>query len=321
MPILWGMKQTGSRPPIRTITDLVEVIPTLLGFHPSESVVVIAVEDGHVIVTARADLPGPGELLSQAMSALWLRYPRASFLLVGFSADAARGWASLLAVDEALPDGVERSLVVADGERWYAAPLDEGVAYDRVGSVHVARAAFEGRPVRRSRAELSALIEPARTPDELEASLSRVTPTLAGPSDLRQRAGALLAAHLADPGDLDLDDVTLLSLATHDDVFLDEHLWAMTKADAAVHQRLWLQVVRESVPACTGGALVALGLSSWLVGEGALQVVCLEALSRVEGPPAWIDLLDLINVGALSPNHWEAIVAGNEGVPATASGF
>ncbi|QIK71102.1 DUF4192 family protein [Propioniciclava coleopterorum] len=306
---------------IRTMTDLVEVIPTLLGFHPCDSIVVVAVEDGHVLVTARADLPREEERLAPALDSLWRRYPRALFLLLGFCADPAVAWATLARVDADLPATTERRYLVVGDDRWFDAPDGEGTPYDRLGNVHVARAAFEGRPVRRSRAELAALIETSRTPEEVAASLRRVEASLQDDGDLLGRAEALLAAHLADPGELDLDDVTLLCLASHDDGFLDRHLWGMTPQEARVQQRLWLQVVRASVPSCRGGALVALGLTSWLCGEGALQVVCLEALGRVAGPPGWIDLLDLVNTAALSPNHWDALVAGHRDVPATASGF
>lgn len=308
-------------PAVRSMTEMIEVIPTLLGFHPHDSIVTVAIEHGKVVVTARMDLPSPGEGLSPAMSSLWSRFPSALFVMVGFSARREWGWFALAEVDAALPTATDRRLIVADGTQWYDRPDAEGVPYDRLGNRHVALAALRGRPVRRSRAELAALIDPARSQHEIAASLARVSAALGEDSNISTRANALLAAHLADPGELDLDDLTLLSLASCDDAFLDEHLWGMTPSEASVQQHLWLQVVRSSTPGHRGGALVALGLTSWLLGEGALQAVCLEALGRVPGPPAWIDLLDLVNSAALSPNHWDALVSGHCDVPATASGF
>lgn len=321
VPKLVGMNRPLNLPAVRSMTELIEAIPTLLGFHPHDSIVTVAIERGRVVVTARMDLPNPGERPSPAMDSLWSRFPSALFILVGFCEQPERAWFSLAEVDATLPAATDRRFVVADDNHWYEGPDAAGLPYDRLGNRHVAQAAFEGRPVRSSRAELAGLIEPSRTPKEIGDSLDRVGSTLCGRADLISRASALLAAHLAKPGELALDDLTLLSLASCDEAFLDEHLWAMTPADASVQQHLWLQVVRSSTPRSRGGALVALGLTSWLLGEGALQAVCLEALGRVPGPPAWIDLLDLVNSAALSPNHWDALVAGHRDVPATASGF
>lgn len=306
---------------VHSVTDLVEVIPTLLGFHPQESVVVLAIQRGELVVTARADAVACEKGLAPALSSLWLRYPAALFVLFGFCRDADAGWRALRRLAGEIPPETQRRLVLVDEDRWYGAPDTPGAPYDRLGNAHLARAAYAGRPVRGSRAELVALIDTTSTPEEVCASIQRVEAALVGAPDLRGRAAALIAAHQDAPRDLTLDEVTLLSLASHDDRFLDEQLWALTPEQARIQQRLWLQVVRGSVPSCRGGALVALGLTSWLSGEGALQVVCLEALGKVEGPPAWIDLLDLVNAAALSPQHWDALVAGHRDVPAAASGF
>lgn len=309
------------RSKVSSVTDLVEVIPTLLGFHPEESLVVLAIQHGELVVTARADARACEQGLAPALSSLWRRYPAALFFLFGFCRDADAGWRALERLADEIPAGTPSRRVLVDEHRWYGARDTPGVPYDRLGNVHLARAAFAGRPVRGSRAELVALIQTSSTPEQVCASLERVEATLKGAGDLRERAAALIAGHQAAPRPLTLDEVTLLSLASHDDRFLDEQLWALTPEQAGVHQQLWLQVVRGSVPSCRGGALVALGLTSWLCGEGALQVVCLEALGKVAGPPAWIDLLDLVNAAALSPQHWDALVAGHRDVPAAASGF
>lgn len=293
---------------IATTTDLVEILPMLLGFHPEESLVVVAVDANQVVVTARTDLPGPTSTLSPALGQLWARFPSACFVFIGLSSRPHRAWEALRALDADLPEGTQRRYLVADGERWYEAPTDPtGTPYDRVGNVHLARAAFGGRPVRSSRDELTALLEPAWSPADVRAALVRVEARLGGVRDLRARADALLAAHTLEGPDLTLDDATLLCLASHDQDFLDAHLWALTKDTAATHQRLWLQVVRGSVPACSGGALIGLGISAWLAGEGAVHTVCLEKLGRVAGPPDWVDLLDLINTAALSPDDWETL--------------
>ncbi|HEY0697556.1 MAG TPA: DUF4192 family protein, partial [Micromonospora sp.] len=45
---------------VRSTADLIASVPYLLGFHPSESVVVVAMRGRRVTFVARADLPAPG---------------------------------------------------------------------------------------------------------------------------------------------------------------------------------------------------------------------------------------------------------------------
>ena len=45
---------------VRRPADFLAVIPYLVGFHPSESVVAVLCRDGRVLLTARMDLPPTG---------------------------------------------------------------------------------------------------------------------------------------------------------------------------------------------------------------------------------------------------------------------
>lgn len=293
---------------VRSTTDLVEVVPTLLGFHPEESLVLIAIDGARVVLTARVDLPRPGGPSVEAgVAAVWRRFPQAALAVIAFSADQGLAWCALESLDRSLPEGTERLLVHADGGRWYLEPEAAGVPYDATGSVHLARAAFEGRPVRRSRAELRALVKPAFSPPDVTAALDRVAARSAGLADLSRAGMALLDAHDADPGELDLDDATLLCLASHDPTFLDAAMLATTRENARARQALWLQVVRGSVPNCAGYALAALALAAWVCGDGALQVVCLEASAGRPGPQDWFDFLDAVNAEAVEPGQWDAL--------------
>ena len=48
--------ETPPRLSVRTVDDLVGLVPYLIGFHPRDSLVVIMLCDGQVEVTARVDL-------------------------------------------------------------------------------------------------------------------------------------------------------------------------------------------------------------------------------------------------------------------------
>lgn len=303
---------TDTRPPqtVRSLTDLVEVVPTFFGFHPTDSLVLLAVDAGSVALGARVDLDATGgHATAEAASAVWRRVPGATYLAIAFCADPDRAWWALDDVDAALPAGCARTLVHADDDRWYAHPDDVGTPYDRLGSVHLARAAYEGRPVRCSREELARLVEPTRTPAEVTASLERVADREDTLGDLVAEALALVEGHDAVPGDLDLDEATILCLASHDPGFLEAALLSTTRVNAAARAGLWAQVVQASVPNCAGGALVALGLAGWVDGNGALGSVCLEALEGRPGPVAWVGMLDAINRDAVHPDAWAGIRA------------
>ncbi|TQS42740.1 DUF4192 family protein [Cryptosporangium phraense] len=48
--------------------DLVELVPYLIGFHPTDSIVTVGYRDGKVAVTVRADLPAAGESTNSSRS-------------------------------------------------------------------------------------------------------------------------------------------------------------------------------------------------------------------------------------------------------------
>lgn len=303
------MTDSLQRAPLTTMTDLVEVVPTLFGFHVHDSIVLLAIEGAHLVVTARADLDD--DHVPQ-LSVAWIRHPGAKHVLIAYAEDEQRAWAALHEVDLAIPDGVTRTLVHADGQTWSERPFGDGTPYDALGSVHLARAAYEGRPVRASRDELYRWVEPNRTPEEVTASIERVATREDGLSDVLRDALALVAGHDDAPGDLDIDDATVLCLATHAPDFLDTVVLSTTRDNAARRLGLWLQVVGASVPNCAGGALVAAGLAAWLTGDGALLSVCLETMQGRPGPAEWAGLLDAISRDAVPPREWEAIVADLE---------
>ncbi len=304
-----------------SLTDLIECVPALLGFHPQESLVLIAIQDGHVVMTARCDLPREGVAsVAPQVRAVWQRLLKATIVAVAFSDFPMPAWLALADIDEALPHDRRRVLVHADGEWWFDGPDAEGVRYDALGSVHLAKAAFAGRIVRRSRDELRAMVEPCRTPVELTPALERLAARLPRQRELSIEARALVHAQDAASGtaELDLDEATLLSVAGHDLDFLDAVIASATRDNAARRLDLWLQVARDSVPRAAGPAIVAAGLAAWLAGEGALATVCLEALEDVPAPTLWTAMLGQINADAAHPDEWEvrreAVMGDRSGV-------
>ncbi|MFV0405917.1 MAG: DUF4192 family protein [Propioniciclava sp.] len=293
----------------RSLTDLVELIPTLLGFHPANSVVVIVVVDDHVAVTARVDLPSRGVArIAEQLRPVWDRFPRGRFVVVICAPVSERSWAACDILDATLP-GTGRTLIMADGHRWFAHPQDPGVPYEHEASAFAAATVMAGHQIRHSRADLVAELAPVNSAAEVSQALEQLRSTGDPRSAVVARALALVAAADAEQPVLRLDQAVVLLVASHDEAFLDAVMFSTTPSNASARRDLWAEVVRQSVPGCTGFALAALALAAWVCGQGALQVICLEQMMGQPGPDAWYETLSDVNARALPPAEWPTLRA------------
>src|SRR6185436_2049578 len=107
-------------------TDLIAIVPYLLGFHPTDSVVVLAVRGKRPVFTIRLDLPPAGAPASELRDALepvpdLLRQNRASGALIVAYGRAERATPMVAATRAALrPTAIEviEALRVSDGRYW-----------------------------------------------------------------------------------------------------------------------------------------------------------------------------------------------------------
>lgn len=294
---------------IRTLTDLLEVVPGMLGFHPTDSLVLIVLDGPRVALTARADLgERPGDLVHQ-FRPVWRRFPHAELMAVAYTTDASRAWAALDALDDAAPPGALRSALHADGRHWRRHPDDEGTPYDDTTGPLAVRAVVEGMAVLPSRADLEAALEPARTPAQVEAALDRLGARALDAPDVVGEALALLEAVDRSPRVPDDDEAALLTLASHVDEFRQAAILSTHAGNARARRELWLGAIRAAAPRSTGCLLVLLGLAAWVAGEGALLVVCLERLSGRATDAAWASFLNDVNARVVPPAEWEQIRA------------
>lgn len=300
---------TGTPLRIRTVDDVLGVIPGLLGFHPEESLVVVVIADGLVEVTARLDL-ADATLVAEAGAAdpletLWSCYPDASFLVVVYTASAEQAWPVLDRVTEALDRLDVLLLVHADGTHWYDRPWGDGTPYDVRASALAAELAFRGLPVRSQRGDLERMIEPAWSPDEVVEALEQLELEHLGRPALRARAAGLHAEAMSAPRTLTLPEALLLAIAAHDPEFTDDVVLGLTRDNAATAVGLWVQVVQGTSPGTSGPALVLLALAAWVSGQGALQVVCLTRASTLVPGHPWLEFCDLTNRDVVPPSAWD----------------
>jgi hypothetical protein len=108
--------------PLRSLADLVAVVPYLLGFHPADSIVVLGLRTKKIIFEVRGDLPPPADLTDFVgyYATLVARQRCTSAVLLGYG-DGPRVTPVILALRSALAArrvGVLDALRVADGRYW-----------------------------------------------------------------------------------------------------------------------------------------------------------------------------------------------------------
>ena len=163
---------------VRSPADMVAAVPYLLGFHPADSVVVVAVRGRRVVFAARGDLPAPGADPGPAarhLAQVVARQDADAATVVGYG-PAARVTVIVDALGEAL---TATGLVVLDAlrvteGRWFsylcAEPSccpPEGTPYDPAASQVSAAAVFAGQVALPDRAALAAQVSPLDGPVRL----------------------------------------------------------------------------------------------------------------------------------------------------------
>ncbi|SCF43115.1 DUF4192 domain-containing protein [Micromonospora mirobrigensis] len=188
---------------VRSPADLIAAVPYLLGFHPSDSVVVVALRGRRIIFAARADLPDRGAdpaPPARHLAEVIVRQRAESATVVGYgpaervttAVDAVRG--ALAGVGLVVLD----ALRVTDGRYWSylcteagCCPPD-GTPYDPGASEVSAAAVFAGQVALPDRAALAALVAPLDGP--VRVAMRRAT----------ARAGQRLARLLGRPAGTEL---------------------------------------------------------------------------------------------------------------------
>ncbi|HSK33243.1 MAG TPA: DUF4192 domain-containing protein [Propionicimonas sp.] len=305
-----SISEPQARLAVHNIDDLVGLVPYLIGFHPEESLVVIVIEDGRVEVTARVDLAAvsgrgsPDALVGR----LFDRYPAAAAWFIAYTGDDVLAW-DVLGVCASLggPARVQRLLQVGP-DAWRSDEPDgpTGPIGGRVAAV-AAEAAVLGLPLRPSRKALAAGITgpPEEEVDDLVARFDAAEVVLdrLGTRGRRRLLRRLMAAD--GPPDRD-DSVRLALLVQHEDAQV-RALRLLSVRNAEQQLALWTRIVRHSLPAQRPAVLGLLGMAAWQNGDGALAMVCLEQLDRIDPLEPIAALLDWLNDEVVPPHAWPQV--------------
>lgn len=293
---------------VRSVDELTQVVPYLLGFEPEQSLVAIVRRNDQIQVTARVDLTdlAEPEAAESMLARLTEAFPGLQGVhLVAYTDDPAAGWGMLRRCEQHL-GALSLSSVLVNTDTWYN--NGGSGAVDRYGTI-AAQAAFHGMPRLASRSELArALASPPEAASRL-AAVADAFEILPPPSDVAATITALatlLQRHLDGPGLLTDGDAAQLAVLVHHPEGRNLALLGMTDAVAAEQRAdLWCQVVRQ-VPADASHVPLGLaGMAAWVSGNGGLATVALERLDESGAANTGLArLLDDINTHVMPPSQW-----------------
>ena len=300
---------------VRSLSDLLGVVPHLLGFHPDESMVLIVIEHGHVLMTARTDLVdvGPEPHLELMIDRMLLRWPAAAVWLVCYSSDERSAWTMLDRGGRHLGDALAGDLICVSGEHYRVRNrFGPRFAYDPAATATAAEATLYGLQARPSRASLARVLRASPEESALieDAWCEAVERFTALPKD--QRGDVLLSVlqrGLTEPARVELSELAWIGALVTDPDARDRVVLSLRNEAAESWVSLWTRVVR----ACPHGEqqqpLAVLALAAWADGEGALQSVCLEELDAQGARPGLYGLLNELNSAMVPPTEWPWIRA------------
>jgi Domain of unknown function (DUF4192) len=320
---------------LRSVGDLLAVVPYLLGFHPADSAVVLGLRDNRIIFQVRGDLPAPADVASLVgyYADLVARQHPTGAVVLGYGDGAAVTpmTCALGAALDARGVRVLDAVRVADGRYWSYLCTDpaccppEGRAYETQTNPLAVAAIADGCVALPSREALERRLAPVdgvarsamdeagrRANDRLTALLDT------GPRDLRRtllRAGsaAVDAALRGQRGGGRLTDdevawlaVVLLYLAVRD------YAWESVGGDLGVHVGLWTDVVRRCDPELVAAPATLLSFAAWRAGEGAVASIALSRALAADPEYPMARLMSRALGGGLNPAEWEAAAAAAE---------
>ncbi|MEW2382495.1 DUF4192 domain-containing protein [Micromonospora sp. NPDC047707] len=327
---------------VRSPGDLIAAVPYLLGFHPADSVVVVAMHGKRVTFAARSDLPDPREPVEAAermaeparpvdeaarhLAAVVARQVADRATVLGYG-PASRVTPAVDAVRAALADAgipVLDALRVTDGRYWSylcdepeCCPPD-GTPYDTGSSKVTAAAVFAGQVALPDRAALAAQVAPVDGPERvaLRQATERAGRRLADLLDSAPEADVLggrtvraagraairVAGRRHRNGERLDDDEVAWLSVLLTDVAVRDHAWERTDGRDA-DIALWTDVLRRAEPEFIAAPGSLLTFAAWRAGHGSLAAVALERVLTLHPGYSLALLLDDLLRRGVPPAH------------------
>jgi len=326
------------------LADIVNAVPHLLGFHPTESLVAVAMTGRRerLSFSMRVDLPDDGDeeqvvdVCVRAMSRA-----RAEAVLLFVYTDAAPADGSLPRdafveqLFDALPMPVRDALLVGAGRVWSYVCTDsvccppEGrpLVRETPGSLALAAAhALVGQSVLPSRDALVTSLRPLDDEDgELADATDRAAEVFLAAGEDGFRAGALavlddLLQRYADPpAAMTVDEAALVVVALHDNAFRDRVVQRCLDRSDEMRSLLG-DLVRHALPPLDAPVCTALATVAYLQGDGAVAGAALDRAFASEPDYLLACLLDTALRDQVSPADVRRGLSGFTPAPRRRSG-
>jgi hypothetical protein len=310
----------------RTPTDLIAIVPVVLGFHPRESVVLLTFGTPGAAFHARVDLP-VGRAEQEEVADVLVRAvvanhaERVAVLLYTDDEEVAHTQFDLL-LGRLLDRRVEVIDVLRiDDARWHSLPEDgsAGTPYDLDAHPFTAQGVFDGQVVHRDREELADTLVGTDEEDAVEVALAATRfADLTTASSSHEPGSAYLRAEArwlqrrirafvedrramqpADAGRL----LVLASLVPTRDV-----AWAeITRTSSGSHVELWRRLVQRAPRDLLPGACSLLAFAAWQHGDGALAWCAIDRCLEVDPDYSMAHCIAQVLTGAVPPGVWEPI--------------
>lgn len=284
--------------------DLIAATPYLLGFHPDDSMVTIALRGRAVVFAARADLPDPAgpvaggaEAMASALVDAARRQRPTALAIIGYGPDRRAGPAVDAVRSAARRRGlpVREALRVHEG-RWWSYLCQEprccpagGTPFDPLASAVAAQFTVAGSPVLPDRRALARQVAPLE--GSARAAMAHATDRawrelhdrLGGLTDARAAEVVIAEGREAVTHAIDTygsgrrladDGVARLTVLLHA-LPVRDTAWSAITSDQP-HLRLWADITRRAEARFVPAPASLLAFAAWRAGNGALASVALE---------------------------------------------
>jgi hypothetical protein len=323
---------------LREPVDVLAAIPYLVGYHPSESVILLGMRGKQLTFTARRDLPPldtPEQDIRDTVDQLLqvvLRQRLTGVLIVGFGPENRVRPLALTLRDVYARAGLDvlEVLRAEDGRYWsYLCPdplccPEDGSPYNPLASAVAAEWTVAGRVALPSREAYEGQLNPlggvaraairqatARADERLMEMLTQAADerdaTVAMTAETHQAIDRALSRLRADERLTD-DDVAWISLLVAS-VDLRDVAWMRIRergsAELLTHRTLWMDVFRRAEPDLISGPGCLFAFAAWRCGDGALARIALERVLRADPHYSMALLLHHILAHGLPPSAFD----------------
>jgi hypothetical protein len=295
--------------------DLLAAVPVVLGFRPTDSVVMLTF-DARRTFHARVDLPPPDDLdadlpeLAGALLGPCLTHGVGRVAFIVYSGDAVL--AARVAV-RLRDDFGGREIGVIDVLRahdglWCRVPSRSGAReargrpYDDATHPFAAQAVFDGQVTHASRDDLRQTLAPDFEARELVRSRQRGLEA-PGPAEVGW-ATEVLTRCVATRVDPDDDESARLLWAIGRIDVRDAALFAVSPETSRDHLRIWSALVRRAPTEQVPAAAALTAFAAWQSGHGALAWCALDRCFEIEPDHALARALAECLTRAVPPSAW-----------------